>query len=421
MERSRQAYLREETLCVTERRRKLLRFFAIMGPGIVVMLADTDVGSIITAAQSGAVWGYKLLPIQFILIPILYVIQELTVRLGAITGKGHGELIKERFGKPWAWIATSTLIVASTGALITEMAGIGMIGTLVGIPEVLTVWGIVIVLSIIVLTGSYRSVERIAIIFGSAELIFIIIAIWAHPNIGSIANEFTKIPFGNQNYLYLTAANIGAVIMPWMIFYQQSAVVDKGLKSKDIKMSRWDTLIGAIVTQIIMSAVLVVTAATVGRTNPGQPLQNVQQIIMTLTPFIGHGAGELLLSAGIIGAGLVAAIVVSLAVAWGLGEVTGYSHSLADNPKKAPFFYITYISMLAFAGILLSIPNINLIGLSVSVQVMNALLLPIVLGFLYILALKALPKSYRLKGKKAFFVGSVVTLTCLFSVVAILI
>ncbi len=406
---------------MTEKRGKLLRFLAIMGPGIVVMLADTDVGSIITAAQSGAVWGYKLLPIQFILIPILYVIQELTVRLGAVTGKGHGELIKERFGKPWAWIATSTLIIASTGALITEMAGIGMIGTLVGIPEVLTVWGIVIVLSIIVLTGSYRSVERIAIILGSAELIFVVIAIWAHPNIGSIAAGFTKIPLGNRNYLYLTAANIGAVIMPWMIFYQQSAVVDKGLKSKDIKMSRWDTLIGAIVTQIIMSAVLVVTAATVGKTNPGQPLQNVQQIIMTLTPFIGRGAGEILLSAGIIGAGLVAAIVVSLAVAWGLGEVTGYNHSLAYNPKKAPFFYITYISMLAFAGILLSIPNINLIGLSVGVQVMNALLLPIVLGFLYMLALKALPKSYRLKGKKAFLVGGVITITCLFSVVAILI
>ncbi|VAX25568.1 Manganese transport protein MntH [hydrothermal vent metagenome] len=394
-------------------------FLGIIGPGLVVMLADTDAGSVITAAQSGAVWGYNLLLLQLILIPILFIVQELTVRLGIVTGKGHGELIKEQFGSFWAWISVGTLTIASFGALITEFAGIGGVGLIFGIPLWFSVGASVIFLAVVALTGSYRSVEKIAILIGSFELAFVLVAVWAHPKIDVILTGMVQIPWKNSDYLYLAAANVGAVIMPWMIFYQQSAIVDKKLKLSDLRASRWDTIIGAILTQIIMASVLIAAAATIGTSDPGIPLNTVQQLTKALTPFFGNTFGTIAFSMGIIGAGMVAAIVVSLAMAWGLGEVTGYKHSLEHHPMDAPWFYTIYVVGLVLGGLWV-ISGTNLINLSVGVQIMNALLLPIVLGFLYLLALKVLPEKYKLKGTKAVFVGIVIMVTSGFGVFAVL-
>lgn len=387
----------------------------VFGPGIVVMFADTDAGSIITAAQSGAQWGYKLLLLQFILIPILFITQELTVRLGISTGMGHGELIKKRFGKFWAWVSVSTLIITCIGAMLSEFSGIAGVGALFGVPIWLSMLVTVSFLSIIALTGSYRSVERIALLFGLFELVFFYVAWRAHPSTQEIWDHIAHIPIHNSHYLYLAAANIGAVIMPWMIFYQQSAVVDKKLKPIHLKAARWDTAIGAILTQFIMAAILVAAAATIGKTNPGAPLENVQHIASALTPFLGMTTGTILFALGMTGAAFVAAIVVSLTAAWGLGEITGFKHSLEHHPKEAPWFYTTYILTLV-AGAVLVASGINLVNLSVAVVVMNALLLPIVLGFLFLLAIKALPKDYQLSRPYAIFVGLVLCTTALLGV-----
>lgn len=383
------------------------------------MLADTDAGSVITAAQSGAVWGYNLLLLQIILVPILFIVQELTVRLGIVTGKGHGELIKEKFGIVWAWISVGTLAIASFGALITEFAGIGGVGLIFGIPLWASVGAAVVFLAIIALTGSYRSVEKIAILIGGFELTFVLVAVWAHPKIDVVLTGLTQIPWQNSDYLYLAAANVGAVIMPWMIFYQQSAIVDKKLKVSDLRAAKWDTIIGAVLTQIIMASVLIAAAATIGESNPGAPLNTVQQLTKALTPFFGNTFGTIAFAMGIIGAGMVAAIVVSLAMAWGLGEVTGYKHSLEHKPLDAPWFYIIYVTGLVLSGLWV-ISGVNLINLSVNVQIMNALLLPIVLGLLYLLALKSLPEKYRLKGIKAVFVGLIILLASGFGLFAVL-
>jgi NRAMP (natural resistance-associated macrophage protein)-like metal ion transporter len=292
-------------------RRKMLYFFAIVGPGLVVMFADTDAGSVITAAQSGAVWKYKLLLLQILLIPIVYIVQEMAVRLGIVTGKGHGELIREHFGKGWAWVSVSTLMIASLGALVTEFAGVAGAGLLFGIPAWVSVGLAVIFLLIVVWTGSYRSVERIAILIGSFELVFVAVAWLAGPKPAEMLHGLTQIPWHHSGYVYLAVANIGAVIMPWMVFYHQSAVVDKGLKLKDLKASRRDTALGSVITQVIMIAVLVAVAATIGVHKPGAPLNTVQEIANALTPFLGVTVGKLLFALGIIGASLVAAIVVS--------------------------------------------------------------------------------------------------------------
>lgn len=392
-------------------RGRMARFIAVLGPGLVVMLADTDVGSIITAGQSGVQWGYRLLLLQLVLIPILFMVQELTVRLGIFTGRGHGELIKETFGTFWAWVSVAGLAVATGGALLTELSGVAGVGEIYGVPRPVSLALTGGALVLIVLTGSYRRVERAAIALGLFELAFFGVAWAAHPKLGEIAAQSVRIPIANKDYLYLVAANIGAVIMPWMVFYQQSAVADKKLKPEHFNAARVDTALGAVLTQLVMAAVLVAAAATLfGRTN-GDSLKTVGDLSAALTPLLGEGVGRLVFGLGIIGAGMVAAIVASLALAWGLGEVLGYKRSLEYRPLEARWFYGVYAASIV-AGCVLVAVSPNLVSLNLGVQVMNALLLPIVLGFLIVLAVKALPEPVRLKGWYLWLVIAVAGVTC---------
>jgi Mn2+/Fe2+ NRAMP family transporter len=385
-------------------------FLAVMGPGLVVMLADTDVGSIITAAQSGVQWGYRLLLLQLLLVPVLFVVQELTVRLGIFTGQGHGELIRKSFGTGWAWLSVSGLGVATLGALVTEFSGVAAVGELFGVPRALSLGLTVAVLLAIVLTGSYRRVERVAIGLGLFEFAFFFVAWRAHPQGAAIAAGMMHMPLGDNAYLYLVAANIGAVIMPWMIFYQQSAVADKKLQPHHYKHARWDTAIGSLITQAVMAAILVTAAATIGQWHGNATLNSIGDITKMLVPFLGADVGRVVFSLGTIGAALVAAIVASLASAWGFGEVTGYRHSLEHRPLDAPWFYGIY-SLAVIGGAVVVDLAPNLVELNIGVEVMNALMLPLVLGFLVALAFRALPPEHRLRGLYAWVVVGVALLT----------
>jgi Mn2+/Fe2+ NRAMP family transporter len=376
---------------------RIARVAAVFGPGLVVMLADTDVGSVITAGQSGVQFGYRLLLIQFVLMPILFVVQELTVRLGIFTGRGHGELIRDTFGPVWAWVSVTGLAVATGGALLTEFAGVAGVGEMYGIPRAASLSLAAAALLLVVLTGSYRRVERAAIAVGLFEFAFFFVAWAAHPALAELGRRSLEIPLHDKAYLYLVAANIGAVIMPWMIFYQQSAIADKRLRPEDFTVARWDTAVGAVVTQLVMAAVLIACAATIGHRHPDASLTTVGQMSQALTPFLGQAVGKLVFSAGVLGAALVAAIVASLALAWGAGEVTGFRHSLELHPLRARWFYGVYAGAVVLGAVLVGFWP-NLISLNVGVQVMNALLLPLVLGFLIALAVRALPERHRLKG-----------------------
>src|SRR3990167_566456 len=252
---------------------------------------------------------------------------------------------------------------------------------------------------------------------GLFELVFIVFAFMAHPSMHEIADHIMHIPIHNSNYLYLSAANIGAVIMPWMIFYQQSAVVDKKLTVQHLKIARWDTAIGAVITQLIMAAVLIITAATIGNHSPNTSLNTVQQISHALIPYLGSDAGKIIFGLGMIGASMVAAIVVSLTAAWGLGEVTGYKRSLSAKPSQAPWFYSVYI-VVVMIGASIVLSGVNLVHLNVGVEVMNALLLPIVLGFLFLLAWKALPKKIRLQGWYLWTLGIILAGTAGFGLIS---
>ncbi len=390
-------------------------FVAVLGPGLVVMLADTDVGSIITAGQSGVQWGYRLLLVQLVLVPILYMVQELTVRLGIFTGRGHGELIKETFGRFWAWVSVAGLGIATVGALLTELSGVAGVGELYGLSRWISLPLAAGGLLLIVLTGSYRRVERAAICVGLFEFAFFGVAWAAHPDLAAMASQAVQIPIANHDYMYLVAANIGAVIMPWMVFYQQSAVADKKLGPEHFTAARWDTAIGALVTQLVMAAVLVAAAATLTHHGAKPDLATVGDLSTALTSYLGVGVGRLVFGLGIVGAGLVAAIVSSLALAWGLGEVTGYRHSLEHHPLEARWFYGVYALAVLGATLAVAIAP-NLVSLNVGVQVMNAFLLPVVLGFLVALAARALPPAYRLRGWYLWLVIAVASATCVLGV-----
>ncbi len=387
------------------------RFLAVFGPGLVVMLADTDVGSIITAGQSGVQWGYRLLLLQLVLMPILYMVQELTVRLGIFTGRGHGELIRETFGRFWAWVSVGGLAVATMGALLSEFSGVAGIGELYGVSRFVTLPIAAGALLGVVVTGSYRRVERVAIALGIFEFAFFVVAWTAHPDPAALLAGAADIPLASKDYMYLVAANIGAVIMPWMVFYQQSAIADKRLAPEHFGAARLDTAVGAVVTQLVMAAVLIACAAIIGTPDAEKSLNTIGDLAGALTPLFGTETGRLLFSLGVVGAGMVAAIVASLALAWGVGEVAGFKRSLELRPLQAGWFYGVYaVCVVGGAGLVAVWPN--LVSLNIAVQVMNALLLPLVLGFLIALAARALPDKVRLRGAYLWIVCAVAGLTC---------
>jgi Mn2+/Fe2+ NRAMP family transporter len=375
------------------------------------MLADADPGNVVVAAEAGARWGYRLLPLLFLLIPVLYMVQELAARLGCVTGRGHGELIRAHFGPVAAWISAAGLTIAAIGSLVTEFTGIAGVGELYGVPRSLTLPLACATLIAIVSTGSYRRAERIAILIGLFEGAFVIVAALAHPDLGAIARDSLDLPLNNPDFAYLGAALIGAVFNPWMVFYQQSATVEKGLDVGDYRAVRWDTAMGAAITQILTASALIAIVATIGGTRERVSLGSIGEISQALTQVLGAGVGQLIFSLGVMGAATVAAIVASLALAWGLGELSGHRRSLESSPSGAPWFYAVYgTSVLCGAAIVWLAPD--LVTLIVAAQALNAFLLPMVIGFLIALAAQVLPAPYRLEGWRLWLTTGVAVALC---------
>ncbi|KPN79310.1 Mn2+ and Fe2+ transporter of the NRAMP family [Apilactobacillus kunkeei] len=391
---------------------ELKKWLIVIGPGLIVMLADTDAGCLITAAQSGASYGYSMILPQLLLIPILFMVQEMTVRLGIVTKKGHGELIREYFGKFWAYVSAITLMISTIGALLTEFIGIAGVGELFGISKWLTVPLSTFVLILIAFLGSYRRVEKIGIIFGLFELTFIIGIFMVHPNMDSVMAGIQSIPIHDDGYVYLVAANVGAVIMPWMIFYQQSAVVDKGLKRHMIKKEQTDTMVGTFITQGIMIGFIVLFAATVFQSKLHATEETVGDLVTSIGRYIGMGPAQAIMGSSILGGALVAAIVVVLAGTWGMTEVLDWKHSLNERINRSNLGFYSMYSLVLITSALLVLFNEDLVSIAITVEVINALMVPIVLGFLLMLESKALPDRYKMKGiyKKVVIILSLIVM-----------
>ncbi len=294
-------------------------------------------------------------------------------------------------------LSTAGLAAAVIGSLITEFTGVAGIGELYGLPRALTLPLAAATLLVVVATGSYRRVERTAIVVGLFELAFFAVAWAAHASLAAMAKDALDLPLGNRDFMFLSAAVIGATFNPWMIFYQQSAIADKKLRPADLAAARWDTGFGAVLTQCLTGAVLVAAAATLYAGSASAGLSSVGEISTALTPLLGENIGRLVFSAGVLGASLVAAIVCSLALAWGVGEVAGYRRSLENHPFEAKWFYGVYAAaVVGSAAVVWLVPD--LVWLTIAAQVLNTFLLPLVIGFLVALAMKALPEGLRPRG-----------------------
>jgi Mn2+/Fe2+ NRAMP family transporter len=366
-------------------RRFALRLLSVVGPGMIVAFADTEAGSVTTAASSGAQFGMKLVLLQLLLIVPLYVVQEMTVRLGTATGKGHAQLIRENYGLFWCWVSLGTMLITNLAALVTEFIGIAGAALIFGVNPVPMVVGAAAILIGVSITGKYRRAEMAALGLCLLELLFIPAAFAAHPSVASIVRDgiFGSQPLGNRDYLLLIASNIGAVIMPWMIFYQQSATVDKGLKLRDLNYARIDTAFGAVATQLIMIAIVVTTAATLYVRHIS--VTDAAHAALALIPLTGKASG-VIFGAALIGAAMLGAFVVSLATSWAFGEAFNWPCSLNHSCREAKRFYGLYACIVAAAATIVLVPNLPLVKITLYVEAGNALVLPLVLGFLLVMA-----------------------------------
>jgi len=345
------------------------------------------------------------------LTPALFMAQELAGRLGLSTRQGLAQLVLNRLGRLPAVILLATLAVSCFGALVTELSGIAGVGELFGIP----VWQSSAVaaagLLAIVWTGSYRSMELIAIAVGMCELAFIVLAWLAHPSGHELLTQSVQVPLHDRSYLYLLAANLGTCVIPWAVFYQQSASIDKGLTRAHLTTMRVETLAGAILCQTVTAAVVIAAAAAFGHSGgAGQSFDKVGDIADAFASTVGPTAGRVVFAVGLSGGALVAAIVVCLTLAWSFGEVVGLRHSLSESPARAPWFYGAFTAVVV-AGAAVVGSGLNLVQLAVAAGVLNAVLLPVVLGFLWHMARRELPAELRLRGAYAVAVGAVLLLT----------
>lgn len=386
----------------------------LVGPGLVVMLADTDAGSVLTAARSGRDWGHRLLLLQLALIPVMYLAQELSVRVGLSTGRGFLEATERRFGRPIGVVAAVLLGLSCFGALVTELCGLAGIGQMVGIPPAATAFGTALAIFVVFAGHSHRSVERIALVLGAFELAFVIAAWRVGPDLGSIGAETARAISTDRAYLLLVAAAIGTAVMPWTIAYQQSALVSKGLGVADLGAARVDTALGAIVCQIVTASILVVFAARPGADPVADGFfAGIPGLARDFLPEIGGSAGPAIFAAALGGAALVATIVVCLTTGWAVCEITGEPGSLDRPLREAPVLYGVLAAMLA-AGAALVASGSDLVDMAIGIGAWNAVLLPAVLAVLIVLARDADCGAHRLGGGRAFAVAALLLSTSAF-------
>jgi Mn2+/Fe2+ NRAMP family transporter len=362
---------------------KVLKIYLLLaGPGLIVMLADNDAGGITTYTVTGAKFGYGLIWFLLLLLPVAYVVQEMTVRLGAVTKRGHAEAIFDAFGSFWGWFSFLDLALVNWLTLITEFIGMTAALSIFHIPPLLTVVIVAVVMMLMVLQGRYWTWEKIAILFAVLNLIYIPAAFLVHPSVGDIIAQglIPHFPGGfNGELFFFLMANIGTTIAPWMIFFQQSAVVDKGMKEKDIPWGQVDTLIGSAFTVIVAIFLVVVTGTVLFGMNVDSAAQ-AATIMMAGNPWLGT-----CIAIGLFDAGFLGAICISLASSWAFGEVFGWAHSLNFKIREAPWFYACYLLALITAGGVVLIPNAPLVLITLFVQVIAVTLLPAALVFLILL------------------------------------
>lgn len=361
----------------------------LLGPGVITFLGENDAPSMLSYAATGAQFGIGFfLPFIVFTFAIGFVVQETVARVGAATGQGHAELIFSRFGRFWGGFAMLDLAAGNFLTLVTEFIGIRAGLGFFGVSPFLAVVGSVLVIGLAISTSRYRTWERFAIILSLGNAIFLPVALLAHPNFSAIGHAlWTWSPLVGglkPDTITLMIADIGATVTPWMLFFQQGAVADKGLTPSELSGARIDTLIGTILATVFAIATVVATAPLFAH---GISAGNFQaaQFAQALQPIIGH-LGASLFAIGIFEAGLVAAIAISTSSAYAFGEVTRTAHSLNAPLRDGWVFYAVLLGSACLAGGLTLIPGAPLEDIVILVNVIATLAMPPALLFLLVIA-----------------------------------
>jgi Mn2+/Fe2+ NRAMP family transporter len=359
------------------RRRRLLAYVAILGPGMITANAGNDAGGIATFASVGAEFGYSLL---WLLIPItiaLGIVQEMCARMGAVTGKGLADLIREHFGVRWTALIMLALLIANAGVTVSEFVGIAAASELFGIYPFVTVPLAAVLIWWLIVKGSYKKVERAFLLMSLVFLGYIVSAFLSRPDWGAVAVGVIKPSFRLEHaFLFTFVAVIGTTISPYMQVYVQSSVVEKGVTIEDYAQTKIDVWVGTIFAILIVFFIVVSTAATLHRA--GIQITTAADAAHALRPLAGRYA-QTLFGLGLFGASMLAAGVLPLATAYSISEALGFEKGVSRSFREAPIFLGTFTFLVAVGALVAIIPNLPLIRVLLVTQVINGLLLPVVL------------------------------------------
>jgi len=366
---------------------RMALFLAIVGPGFITANVDNDASGIFTYSQAGAQFGYSLL---WTMIPItiaLVVVQEMAARMGAVTGKGLSDLIREEFGFRLTFIVMVTLVITNFGNVVAEFAGIAMSLELFGWSRYIVVPVAAVIVWALVVRGTYNSVEKIFLAASAFYVCYIIAGLLAHPDWKAAAFATVTRPqaagIRNYGYLYMVIALVGTTIAPWMQFYLQASVVEKGITVRQYRASWWDVVLGCVFTDIVAWFIIVACAATL-YANGHHDITSGADAAQALRPLSGEYA-YLLFAAGLFNASLFAASILPISTAYAVCEGLGLESGLDKKFHEAPVFYWLYTLLIVAGASVLLIPRLPLVYVSVLSQVANGVVLPIVLVFMLLL------------------------------------
>ncbi len=359
----------------------------LVGPGILVMLGENDGPSMLSYAATGAKFGVGFfLPFIILTFAMAIVVQEMTVRLGTATQRGHAELIFERFGPFWGWFSMLDLSIGNFLTLITEFiairAGLGYFG----VPPWVAVLAALGLLYTALMTHRYWTWERITLGIAAFNLVFIPVALMTHPawhSVGHALANWSPWPGMNEDTLLILLADVGATVTPWMLFFQQSATVDKGMTKRDLSFGRLDTILGAALAAAAAMATVIATATLVGRNMSATNFQ-AAEFAQALEPLIGR-IGASLFALGMVEAGMVACVTISISSAYAFGEVAARPHSLNLPVRQGKAFYSIVFLWAALAALIVLIPGLPLVYVVLLVNVIAVLAMPPALVFLFLL------------------------------------
>jgi NRAMP (natural resistance-associated macrophage protein)-like metal ion transporter len=369
---------------------RTLLFLAVVGPGIITANVDNDAGGILTYSQAGAQYGFLLL---WTMIPItlaLIVVQEMSARMGAVTGKGLSDLIREEFGLRVTFLMMLGILIVNFGNVVTEFIGIATSLELFGLSRYITVPVCAVIVWLIVVKGQYKSVEKIFLAASFFYVTYILAGVRAHPLWKDATIATVKPPllqaFHDQAYLFMVIGVVGTTIAPWMQFYLQSSIVEKGVTTRGLRGSRWDVITGCVFTDVVAWFIIVTCAATL-YIHGYRDIKYAADAAQALKPLAGQYA-YILFAVGLFNASLFAASILPLSTAYTVCEGLGFESGIDKKFGEAPFFYWLYTLLIAAGGAVLLIPHLPLVRIAVLSQVVNGIVLPFVLIFMLVLVNK---------------------------------